>query len=278
MAPKPEGPDTIVLIHGLWMTPLSWEKWIERFEARGYKVIAPSWPGFDEAPDALRSHPESVKDTTVEAILDHYERVIRSLDKPPILMGHSFGGSFVQLLIDRGLGAAGVGVASASVRGIRDLPLSTVRSTLGVLANPLNARGKGVPITLKQFQYAFTNNLTEEESQPLYDRFAAPAASKVLFAGALANVAPSTPFKVDFEGGDRAPLLFIGGTDDHVTPGKVVKKIAAKYEKSGRDAEYREFPGRTHYIVGQDGWEEVADFALDWAEQHARPVAAAVPA
>ncbi len=277
MPPTPEGPDTIVLIHGLWMTPLSWEKWIGRFEARGYKVIAPSWPGFDDAPGELRAHPESVKDTTVEEILDHYESVIRALDKPPILMGHSFGGSFVQLLIDRGLGAAGVGVASAVVRGIRDLPLSTVRSTLGVLGNPLNARGKGVPITLKQFQYAFTNNLSEEESRPVYERYAAPAASKVLFAGALANVAPGTPFRVDFEGHDRAPLLFIGGTDDHVTPGKVVAKIAAKYEKSGNEAEYREFPGRTHNIVGQEGWEEVADFALDWAEKHARPVAA-VPA
>ena len=139
------------------------------------------------------------------------------------------------------------------MRGIRDLPLSTVRSTLGVLGNPLNARGKGVPITPKQFHYAFTNNLTEEESQPFFDRYAAPAASKVLFAGALANVAPSTPFKVDFHAGDKAPLLFIGATDDHVVPGKVVKKIAAKYEKGGREAEYREFPGRTHNIVGQDG-------------------------
>lgn len=278
MPPSPSGPDTIVLIHGLWMTPLSWEKWISRFEARGYKVIAPSWPHFDAPPESLRQHPESVKDTTVEEILDHYESVIRGLDKPPIIMGHSFGGAFVQLLVDRGLGAAGVGVASATVRGIRDLPLSTVRATLGVLGNPLNARGKGVPITPKQFHYAFTNDLSEEESQPFFDRYAAPAASKVLFAGALANVAPGTPFKVDFHAGDKAPLLFIGATDDHVVPGKVVKKIAAKYEKGGREAEYREFEGRTHNIVGQDGWEEVADFALAWAEEHARPVKVATPA
>ena len=28
-------PDTIVLIHGLWMTPRSWEHWVERYSSRG---------------------------------------------------------------------------------------------------------------------------------------------------------------------------------------------------------------------------------------------------
>jgi len=277
MAPSPSGPDTIVLIHGLWMTPLSWEKWIARFESQGYTVIAPSWPQMEGEPAELREHPDSLKDITVEKILDHYEHIIRELDKPPIIMGHSFGGAFVQLLLDRGLGAAGVAVSSATVRGIPDLPLSTLRSTFPVLSNPLNVRHP-VPITPEQFHYAFTNTLSEEESQPFYDRYAVPAASKVLFAGALANVKPSTPFKVDFSRADRTPLLFIGGTEDHVTPSKVVRKNAKKYGKSGIEADYREFAGRSHNIVGQDGWEEVADFALAWAEEHARPVEVATPA
>jgi len=277
MAASPDGPDTIVLIHGLWMTPRSWEKWIERFESQGYRVVAPSWPNIEGAePQELREHPDALKDITVEAILDHYESAIRGLDKPPIIMGHSFGGAFVQLLLDRGLGAAGVAISSATVRGIPDLPLSTLRSTLGVLGNPLNARGKGVPITPEQFHYAFTNTLTLEESQAYYDRYAVPAASKVLFEGALANVKPGSPFKVHWDQ-DRAPLLFIGATEDHVIPAKVARKNAKKYGKSGIEADFREFPGRTHNIVGQDGWEEVADFALSWAEEHARPVAA-VPA
>jgi pimeloyl-ACP methyl ester carboxylesterase len=277
MAPSPSGPDTIVLIHGLWMTPPSWEKWIAHFESAGYTVIAPSWPQMEGEPAELRAHPDALKDITVEKILDHYEHIIRELDKPPIIMGHSFGGAFVQLLLDRGLGAAGVAVSSATVRGIPDLPLSTLRSTFPVLSNPLNVRHP-VPITPEQFHYAFTNTLSEEESQPFYDRYAVPAASKVLFAGALANVKPGTPFKVDFSKADRTPLLFIGGTEDHVTPSKVVRKNAKKYGKSGAEADYREFPGRSHNIVGQDGWEEVADFALAWAEEHARPVEVATPA
>jgi pimeloyl-ACP methyl ester carboxylesterase len=275
MAPSPDGPDTIVLIHGLWMTPRIWEKWMARFEAQGYTVIAPSWPDIEGAePEELRAHPDALKDITVEKILDHYDSVVRGLDRPPIIMGHSFGGAFVQLLLDRGLGAAGVAISSAAVRGIPDLPLSTLRSTLPVLGNPMNIR-KAVPITPEQFHYAFTNTLTLEESQPFYDRYAVPAASKVLFEGALTNMKPSTPFKVHWDK-ERAPLLFIGGTEDHVTPAKVIRKNARKYGKSGTEADFHEFAGRSHNIVGQEGWEEVADYALSWAEEHARPVA--VPA
>ena len=32
---------------------------------------------------------------------------------------------------------------------------------------------------------------------------------------------------------------------------------------------YKEFPGRSHFTVGQPGWEEVADYALAWAVEQA---------
>src|SRR5262245_48245493 len=111
MSPKtrdPNGPDTVVLIHGLWMTPLSWEHWIRHYSHAGYTVIAKAWPGMDVDIMELRRKPELVADLTVDAIVDHYETIIRKLDKPPIIMGHSFGGLFTQILIDRNLGAAGV--------------------------------------------------------------------------------------------------------------------------------------------------------------------------
>ena len=39
-----DSPDTILFIHGLWMTPRSWENFASRYESRGYKVLAPGWP------------------------------------------------------------------------------------------------------------------------------------------------------------------------------------------------------------------------------------------
>lgn len=95
-------------------------------------------------------------------------------------MGHSLGGTITQLLLDRGLGAAGVGLASAAVKGVRDLPLSTLRSTRPVLGNPFN-RGKATGLSAKQFHYAFGNTLSRADSDAIYKRYHVPAANRVLF-------------------------------------------------------------------------------------------------
>ena len=116
----PGSADTIVLIHGLWMTPLSWEHWVERYSSRGYRVLAPGWPGMDGDIEAFRHDPSAVEHLGVDEIVDHYEGIIRELDTPPIIMGHSFGGAFTQILLDRGLGAAGVAIDSAPVKGDPD--------------------------------------------------------------------------------------------------------------------------------------------------------------
>jgi pimeloyl-ACP methyl ester carboxylesterase len=175
----------------------------------------------------------------------------------------------MQLLVDRGLGAAGVGVASATVKGIRDLPLSTLRSSRPVLGNPFN-RGKASPLSAKQFRYAFGNTLSAEESDELYERYAVPAANKVLFEIAFANLSRSTPVKVDFHREGRAPLLFIAFGEDHVVPPKATRHNAEKYAGNGSQAitAFKEFPGRPHF-PGAPGWEEVADYALSWAVDNA---------
>ena len=69
---------------------------------------------------------------------------------------------------------------------------------------------------------------------------------------------------------DRAPLLIIAGGSDHVVPAAVDHEAAGKYAKGSAVTEYREFPGRSHWTVGEPGWETVADYALDWATQKAR--------
>src|SRR5689334_6637804 len=98
--------DTIVLIHGLWMTSRCWEHWVTRYTDRGYRVIASSWPGMEGDIEQLRRDPSAIARLGVEEVVAHYATLIRGLERPPILMGHSYGGAFVQLLLDRGLGAA----------------------------------------------------------------------------------------------------------------------------------------------------------------------------
>lgn len=96
--------DTVVLIHGTCVKALSWEHWLSRYSARGYRAIAtgvPSAAPGDGLPCALD------RDIPV-AVADYYERLLTTVPVPPILVGHCLGGLIVQTLLDRGFGAAAI--------------------------------------------------------------------------------------------------------------------------------------------------------------------------
>lgn len=265
-----EKPDTIVLIHGLWMTPRSWEHWIARYESRGYTVVAPAYPGLEVEVEALRADPSPIEALTVPGTVQHLEGVIRELDTPPIIMGHSFGGVLTQILLDHGFGVAGVAIDSVPAEGVKVVPPSQIKASFPVLHNPAN-RHRAVPFTPEQFHYAFTNTLSEEESAKVYERYYIAAPGSWVWGGILANLMPGHQDTwVNFENDKRAPLLFIAGGEDHIMPASVNKSNAKHYKKSSALTEYKEFPGRSHYTVGQEGWEEVADHALTWTMEHAR--------
>jgi pimeloyl-ACP methyl ester carboxylesterase len=268
-------PDTIVLIHGLWMTPRSWEKWVEHYTERGYRVLAPAYPGLEVEVEALREDPSPIEALTVPAIVEHLEGVIGELDQPPIIMGHSMGGLLVQILLDRGHGAAGVVIDSVPAEGIKVVPVAQIRSLFPILSHP-GDRHKAVGFTPEQFHNAFANTLSEEESQAVYERYYIPAPGNLVWGGVLANFTPGhQDTYVDFRNEDRAPLLFIAGSDDNLMPPSVNESNVKHYRYSKSITDYKEFPGRSLYTVGQDGWEEVADYALEWATMHAatRPAA-----
>jgi pimeloyl-ACP methyl ester carboxylesterase len=255
------GTNNIVLIHGLWMTPLSWEYWAHHFTERGYEVFAPSWPGMERDIRALRRQPVTYAKVGVKQIVDHYEKLIIELESPPILIGHCLGGLVVQALLDRGLGACGVAIASAPIKGVWTLPYSTMR----VVTPRLLHTRRAAPLTPAQFQYAFMHTESREESFRIFQRYAIPGADHVLFQTELANFNPFAETAVNVRRNNRAPLLLIAGSNDHVTPPSVVKANHRLYRDSCAVTAYKEFPDRTHFIIGQSGWQEVANYALDWA-------------
>ena len=258
----------IVLVHGLWLSPRSWEGWKERFESRGHQVLAPAWPRMQGDVEEIRRDPSPMSGLGVTEITDHYAEIVRGLDRAPIIIGHSFGGLVTELLLDRGLGAAGVALSPAPVKGVLRLPLAQLRSALPVLGNPANAK-RTVELTPKQFHYAFTNTMGDREARAAYDRYQVPGPGRVIFQAAFANFNPSAATKVDFHKDDRAPLLVVGNDKDHTVPASVSKEAAQRLGKSRAFVDYKEFAGRPHFTAGAPGWEEVADYALDWSTRHA---------
>src|SRR3954449_9667848 len=219
--PGPAAPDTIVLIHGLWVTPRSWEHWIERYEGRGYRVLAPAYPGLEVEVEALNEDPSPIEALTIHAVVEHLEGIVGELENPPIIMGHSAGGLFTQILLDHGYGAAGVAIDSAPAEGIRVTPVSQIRSLFPILKKPAN-RHKAVGFTPEQFHYAFTNTLSREESDEVYERYHIPAPGSFVWGAVLANFTPGHQDDyVNFNNDDHASLLLIAGSEDHLQPPSV---------------------------------------------------------
>ena len=262
-------PDTIVLVHGFWVTPRSWENWITHYEAKGYRVIAPGYPGFEVEVEELRENPQIIADVTVPAVITKIEKELAELDRPPIIIGHSAGGAFTQILLDHGHGAAGVALNSAPTEGVRVVPLSQLKSTFPVLKSPAN-RHKAVGLSYEQWRYAFTNTFPEDQSRAAYERYHIPAPGGVVWGGVLANFQPGPQdVWVDYANDDRAPLLFVSGSEDHIMP-PAIQQSNLKHYKSNTITEIREYEGYAHLLPAQQGWERIADEVLDWAVEHAR--------
>lgn len=269
-------PDTIVLIHGFWMTPRSWEHWVAYYEAKGFTVIAPAYPGLEVEVEALNEDPTPIAELTVHKIVDHLESVVKPLDNP-IIMGHSAGGVFTQILLDKGYGASAVVLNSAPTEGVKVAPLSQLRSTFPILKNPAN-RHRAAGFTFEQFMYSFTNGVPEEIARPLYERYAVPASGGILLESVLANIKPGHQDTwVDYHNDDRAPLLFISGSTDHIMPPSVQQSNYKHYKSDKTITEITEFEG-PHFMPALEGWEKIADHALEWALANARTTSTAVEA
>lgn len=247
----------IVLIHGLWLSADSWQPWVERYRAAGHIVHAPAWP--------------AGPDIGLADAADHFEAFVRCLPEAPSLIGHSTGGLITQLLLDRGLGRAGVAIAPAKPRGVLRAPLSMWRSLAFVLRDPRNRRHE-VPISPAQFHYGFANTLSRRDSDDWHSRLAIPAPGRAIFDVATADFTAKSKAAsaIDFAKADRAPLLLIAGDRDHIMPASVVYENFNRYRRSHAPTDFKLFAGRPHLITVVDGWQDVADYALTWVTLHTR--------
>ena len=262
----------VVFIHGLWLLPSCWDRWAGVFEAAGYTALAAGWPDDPETVAEANAHPEVFAGKTVGQLAKHYSELIGRLDKRPAVIGHSFGGLLAQMIAGYGQAAVSVSISSAPFRGVLALPISALRSSRPVLANPLN-RNRAVSLAYEQFRYAFANAVGEDEAKELYETFAVPASGAPIFQAAVANLDPWTDLKVDHNNPKRGPLLIITGEKDHITPRAIQDSIYKKQQRNEGVTEMVEMPGRGHALTIDARWREVADTALAFVERFASPPA-----
>lgn len=258
------GSKTIVFIHGMYMNALCWEGWLDRFQAKGYRCIAPNWPGRDQPIETLRKNPSDpgLGRLTLSAVMGSLVNTIKGLDEKPILIGHSMGGLIVQLLLQRDLASAGVALDPAPPLGVITTQWSFLKSNWPHI-NPFAAQGQPIVMSFERFQYTFVNTMPLEEQRAAYEKYVVPESRRVP-AESLSAAA-----RIDFKK-PHPPLLLIAGSADNIIPAALVKTNYAKYSPSAPSVtDFKEFAGRTHFIIGQKDWEEVADYILSWLDAKA---------
>ena len=251
----------VVFVHGLWLLPSSWDRWATLFEETGFTALTPGWPDDPATVAEANAHPEVLAHKSVGQVADHFDAIIRGLQRKPAIVGHSFGGLLAQILAGRGLALATVAIDPAPFRGVLPLPLSSLKSAWPVLGNPAN-RNRAIPLTYEQFRYGFANAVSEDEAKELYERFAVPASGVPLFQAATANLNPWTEVKVDTGNPARGPLLIISGENDHTVPWAIANASFKQQQDNEGVTEIIEMPNRGHALTIDSGWREVAHTAL----------------
>ena len=259
---------TIVFIHGNFVTRHCWDPWVERYKARGYNCIALAYPGRDKSVAAhKRDVAQPILSTlTIEQVIEHLAREIGALGEKPIIIGHSFGGLLTQLMVQRDLAAAAVAIDSVPPPGVITLKWSFIRS-LWPVVNPFISASRPYYMPFESCQYTFVNDLPPAQQRAAYDADVVPE-SRRLGRGGLSRAA-----RIDFKR-RHAPLLLIAGEKDHIMPASLNRSNYERYKASGSITEFKEFPDRAHYSIigGSKNWEEVADYALEWAMRMAPSV------
>ena len=264
------GKTPVVFVHGLWLLPSSWDRWAGLFQEAGYTALTPGWPDDPETVEEANAHPELFAKKTVGQVAQHFEEIVRKLDKKPAIIGHSFGGLLAQILAGRGVSAATVAIDPAPFRGVLPLPFSALKSAWPVLGNPAN-RNRAIPLTYEQFRFAFGNAVSEEEAQGLYKTFAVPAGGATLFQAATANLNPWTEVKVDIENPGRGPLLIVSGEKDHTVPWSIANASFKQQQGNPGLTEIVEMANRGHSLTIDSGWREVAETALKFVKRFVSP-------
>jgi pimeloyl-ACP methyl ester carboxylesterase len=253
----------IVFITGAFVSNACWDEWRIYFEGKGYSTIAPPWPYKNGTAAELRAKQPNDVDLatlTFKQLLDHYISIVKSFPEKPIVIGHSLGGMITQVVCNRDLAAAAVAIHSIPPLGVFPYEFSFLKAGWRVLG-AFTSLKKTYLMSFKTWQYAFVNGMPLIEQKATYEQLTIPE-SKTVARGALTSAA-----KVDYKK-PHPPLLLTAGTEGTIVPAHLDRRIFNKYKKNnGSIIEYKEFPGRNHFVLGQKTWKEDADYILDWLKR-----------
>jgi pimeloyl-ACP methyl ester carboxylesterase len=257
-------PKNIVFITGSFVGSNCWDHWQAFFQEKGYATIAPSWPFKVGSASELRGkHPSGnlgLTELGLRSVTDYFARVLESFQERPIIIGHSLGGLIAQILLNKDLAALAVAIHPIPPLGILPREFSFYKAFWKSWGWLTSSRETYL-MSFKDWQYAFVHNMALEEQKETYEAYVI-AESKRVNRGVLTGSA-----KIDFRK-PHEPLLIVSGDQDRMVPASLNKRNARKYAlRADSIVDYRKFPGRNHFVLGQPTWREDARYILGWMEE-----------
>ncbi|HEX4302030.1 MAG TPA: alpha/beta hydrolase [Rhizomicrobium sp.] len=247
----------IVMIHGAFCGPWTFDDFRKPFEAAGYTVHAP----------ALRHHAlgkKPARELGATSLLDYaadLSKFIATLDAPPALIGHSLGGLLAQML--------------AAKLDTRALVLLAPCAPWGIMPSTLFEIASAQTIML-------AGNLTNQILYPDYDVAASHSLDRIplpqrkqVFAGFVPESGLAT-FEIMHWGWDAkrashvkaadvtCPILCLTGQHDRINPPSTVRRIAERYKTR---VAFEELPNQSHWLIGEPGWEKIAGRSVAWIDE-----------
>jgi pimeloyl-ACP methyl ester carboxylesterase len=255
--PRPS--NHVVFVHGLWVTAASWAGFRSAFEAAGYTTHAPEWKVFEgrSAPDIRAKVPADLPAQTLGMITDQMQAHIETLPESPLIVGHSFGGLFTQLLLDRGLGVAGAAIDPAPIAGVVPGPVA-LGGALPVLAKGWN---RPFAMTREQFHARFANTAPKDFVYDFWEKYHVPSPSRLTWQAAFWIGNFVNPRR------RRQPLLITGADKDRLVSPYLSRAAARVQRLSPARTDLVMFSNRSHLLCAEPGWEEVAGAVIDWADR-----------
>ncbi len=251
---------TVLFIHGEWLSAAAWDNFSSRYRACGYTCIAPPWPLSEGPPERLRNAPHTdFPRLGIRQIIEHYAALIQRMPQPPLLIGHSLGGLLVQLLLDRGLGCAGIAIAAIPPRGA--IPRLSVLYRAIPMRMAWGSWKRVMYFPLRAFTQQFTQAMAVQDISRLHAKHIVPAPGRIFFEAAF-----GIGTYVDFANDRRAPLLLIAAEKDHSIRPCVVTSNYRHYNRSAASTSLKCFAGYSHWLIVEPGWEHIADYTIEWAQ------------
>lgn len=254
--------DPVVFIHGLWVTAASWRPFIEPWEAAGYETHTPEWPIISgrSVDDLRHATPPELGALSIEAVVRDMADYIRSLPRPPLLVGHSFGGLFVQLLLDQGLGRAGVALNPAPIAGVVPGRL-TLQAATPAIIRPGGAQ-RPYALSRRLWRDRYANAAPADLQDETFDRYVIPTSGRVIHQAALWRGTRIDPRR------RHQPLLITSGDQDRLVTPYLSRAAFRIQRRSPALTDFIAFPGRSHLLIAEPGWEEVARACIAWDARH----------